>query len=46
MGSIMNSFFPGQPIWTMLVAALVMAMAGGAMLRVEAAKYPRRVFNS
>ena len=26
-GSIMKAFFPGQPIWTMLAAALVMAAA-------------------
>ncbi len=35
MGSIMKSFFPDQPIWTMLAAALVMAVAGLAMLNVE-----------
>lgn len=35
MGSIMNAFFPGQPIWTMLVAALVLAAAAIAMLRVD-----------
>jgi maltose/moltooligosaccharide transporter len=34
MGSIMKSFFPDQPIWTMLAAALVMAIAALAMLRV------------
>ena len=34
MGSIMKSFFPDQPIWTMLAAALVMAVAGLAMLNV------------
>jgi maltose/moltooligosaccharide transporter len=37
MGSIMKAFFPDQPIWTMLVAALVMAAAALAMLRVDAA---------
>jgi maltose/moltooligosaccharide transporter len=36
MGSIMKAFFPGQPIWTMLGAALVMAIAALAMLRVRA----------
>ena len=36
MGSIMKAFFPGQPIWTMLGAALVMAIAAVAMLRVRA----------
>jgi maltose/moltooligosaccharide transporter len=36
MGSIMKAFFPDQPIWTMLAAALVMAIAAVAMLRVNA----------
>ncbi|MEA3059200.1 MAG: maltose/moltooligosaccharide transporter [Sphingomonadales bacterium] len=36
MGSIMKAFFPDQPIWTMLAAALVMAIAALAMLRVKA----------
>ena len=31
----MKTFFPGQPIWTMLAAALVMAIAPLAMLRVS-----------
>jgi maltose/moltooligosaccharide transporter len=35
MGSIMNAFFPDQPIWTMLAAALVMAIAAVAMVRVQ-----------
>lgn len=35
MGSIMKAFFPDQPIWTMLAAALVMAAAALAMLRVQ-----------
>jgi maltose/moltooligosaccharide transporter len=34
MGSIMKAFFPGQPIWTMLAAALVMGLAALATLRV------------
>jgi maltose/moltooligosaccharide transporter len=34
MGSVMNAFFPGQPIWTMLAAAIVMAIAALATLRV------------
>jgi len=34
MGSIMKAFFPGEPIWTMLAAALVMGVAALAMLRV------------
>jgi maltose/moltooligosaccharide transporter len=37
IGSVMKAFFPGQPIWTMLVAALVMSIAAVAMLRVKAA---------
>jgi maltose/moltooligosaccharide transporter len=36
MGSIMKAFFPGEPIWTMLVAAIVMVLAAAAMLRVRA----------
>jgi maltose/moltooligosaccharide transporter len=35
MGSIMKAFFPDQPIWTMLAAALVMTLAALAMTRVE-----------
>jgi maltose/moltooligosaccharide transporter len=35
MGSLMKAFFPDQPIWTMLAAALVMALAAIAMLRVQ-----------
>jgi maltose/moltooligosaccharide transporter len=34
MGSIMKALFPGQPIWTMLAAAIVMSIAALAMLRV------------
>ena len=34
MGSVMKAFFPGEPIWTMLAAALVMGLAALAMLRV------------
>src|SRR5205823_2297862 len=34
MGSIMKAFFPDQPIWTMLAAAIVMTIAALAMLRV------------
>jgi len=37
MGSIMKAFFPDQPIWTMLAAALVMAIAALAMVRVKTA---------
>ncbi|NLR69951.1 SLC45 family MFS transporter [Novosphingobium sp. ERN07] len=35
MGGIMRSFFPGEPRWTMLVAALMMAMAATAMTLVR-----------
>jgi maltose/moltooligosaccharide transporter len=36
MGTIMKALFPDQPIWTMLAAALVLAAAAIAMLRVAA----------
>jgi len=36
MGTIMKALFPDQPIWTMLAAAVVMAAAAIAMLRVAA----------
>jgi maltose/moltooligosaccharide transporter len=35
MGGIIKSFFPTEPIWTMLVAAIVMVIAAIAMLRVQ-----------
>lgn len=35
MGALMRSFFPGEPIWTMLIAAIVMMSAAIAMLRVQ-----------
>ena len=35
MGSIMRALFPGEPIWTMLAAALVMVAAAVAMLFVR-----------
>jgi len=35
MGSIMKAFFPDEPIWTMLAAAIVMSLAALAMLRVK-----------
>jgi maltose/moltooligosaccharide transporter len=35
MGSLMKAFFPDQPIWTMLAAALVLGIAALAMLRVN-----------
>jgi len=35
MGTILKTFFPTQPIWTMLVAAVVMAIAALAMTRVK-----------
>ena len=37
MGTLMRTFFPGEPIWTMLIAAVVMGIAAVAMLRVESA---------
>jgi maltose/moltooligosaccharide transporter len=38
MGSIMNALFPGQPIWTMLAAAIVLALAAAAMVPVKSAE--------
>jgi maltose/moltooligosaccharide transporter len=35
MGTIMKSFFPSDPIWTMLVAAVVMGLAALSMTRVK-----------
>lgn len=35
MGGIMRSFFPGEPRWTMLVAALMMTGAAAAMMLVK-----------
>lgn len=35
MGSIMKAAFPNEPIWTMLLAAVVMALAALAMTRVD-----------
>ena len=35
MGSVLKAYFPAEPIWTMLVAALVMTAAALAMLRVK-----------
>jgi maltose/moltooligosaccharide transporter len=37
MGSILKAFFPTEPIWTMAFAAVVMALAALAMLRVKEA---------
>ena len=37
MGSIMQAFFPGEPIWTMLFAAASWLIAALAMQRVKAA---------
>ncbi|OYY92066.1 MAG: MFS transporter [Sphingomonas sp. 28-66-16] len=34
MGGVIRAFFPTEPIWTMLVAATVMAIAALAMLRI------------
>ena len=38
MGSVMKAAFPNDPIWTMLVAAGVMALAALAMTRVDEAR--------
>jgi maltose/moltooligosaccharide transporter len=35
MGEVVRSFFPGEPVWTMAIAAAVMAFAAAAMLRVD-----------
>jgi maltose/moltooligosaccharide transporter len=35
MGSIMQAFFPGEPIWTMLFAAAGWLLAAAAMQRVD-----------
>jgi maltose/moltooligosaccharide transporter len=37
MGSVLKAFFPTEPIWTMGFAAVVMALAALAMLRVPEA---------
>ncbi len=37
MGSILKTFFPTEPIWTMAFAAVVMTLAALAMLRVKEA---------
>ncbi|KQU55801.1 MFS transporter [Sphingomonas sp. Leaf339] len=34
MGEVVRTFFPGEAIWAMLIAAAVMLMAAAAMLRV------------
>lgn len=34
MGSVLKAFFPTEPIWTMAFAAIVMALAAAAALRV------------
>jgi len=35
MGGIIKSYFPGRPVWTMLIAAAVMGIAAVAMLRID-----------
>jgi maltose/moltooligosaccharide transporter len=35
MGGVMRSFFPGEPQWTMLIGAVVMAGAALALLRLR-----------
>jgi maltose/moltooligosaccharide transporter len=37
MGTLMKFFFPGEPIWTMLFAAIALLIAAAAMMRVSAA---------
>jgi maltose/moltooligosaccharide transporter len=37
MRSVMNAFFPGQPVWTMGFAAATLLIAAGAMLTVREA---------
>lgn len=37
MRSVMNAFFPGQPVWTMGFAAATLVIAAGAMLTVREA---------
>ncbi|MGY4398150.1 maltose/moltooligosaccharide transporter [Sphingomonas sp. UYAg733] len=37
MGGVIKSWFPGEPVWTMIIAAVVMGLAALAMLRVKAA---------
>lgn len=39
---MMKAFFPGEPIWAMLVAPIVMAPAGAGMLRVSEEGPPAR----
>jgi maltose/moltooligosaccharide transporter len=35
MGEVVRRFFPGEPVWTMAIAAVVMALAAVMMLRVD-----------
>jgi maltose/moltooligosaccharide transporter len=35
LGAIMTNLFPGEPVWTMLIAAMVMATASMSMLGVK-----------
>ncbi len=35
MGEVVRSFFPGEPVWTMAIAAAVMVLAAAAMLRID-----------
>jgi maltose/moltooligosaccharide transporter len=41
MGAAMKAYFPDAPVWTMLVAASVMAIAAFAMLRVDDSQVAR-----
>ncbi|MBX7495281.1 MFS transporter [Qipengyuania sp. 6B39] len=44
MGSIMQAFFPGEPVWTMLFAAASWLIAAVAMQRVKAALPQEKVY--
>lgn len=41
MGSIMNAFFPTEPIWTMAFAAATLLLAALAMLRMQVTDHVR-----
>lgn len=41
MGAVMRAYFPGQPQWTMLIAATVMTIAAMLMLRLRTARLGR-----
>lgn len=37
MGAVLKTFFPAEPVWSMLIAAAVMAIAAVSLLRVKQA---------